>query len=172
MTLFFWVCHARPVIIWHLFFLAVLAVAKNLDGEFVGLEPALFADPFQDGLDLFIGKFFDSAAGEADQVAVRCLGNLRLIMAVAFSEVDLAHQPTFYQEIQSPVNRGQGDLLTFAFQPAVDFIGIGMNSLLRKYFLENQPPCPGELETLRFQIILQFFEFHDQLFKRRLLPFL
>ncbi len=167
-TFYFRVCHTLPATTWHLFFLAVLAVAKNLDGEFIGLEPALFADLFQDRLDLFIGKFFNSAAGEADQVTMSCLGNLRFIMTVAFSEVDLTHHPTFHQKVQGPVNRGQGDLLTFAFEPAVDFIGVGMNSLFRKYFLENQPSCPGELEILRFQIILEFFEFHFYFLKYRI----
>jgi hypothetical protein len=149
------------------FFLAVLAIAKNLDGEFVGLEPALFPNPFQDGLDLFIGKLFDSAAGKADQVTVSCLGNLRLIMTVAFSKIYYAHQSCFYQEVQSPVNGSQRNLLPLPFQSAMDFIGVGMNGLFRKYLLENQTSCPGEFEVLGLQVILECFEFHFYFLIRR-----
>ncbi len=82
-----------------LFFLAVFAVAEDLNGEFIGLEVTLFSYFIDNPLDVPVGKLFHLTAGETDQMAVGLLGDLWLIMAVFFSKVYLTHQPALHQEV-------------------------------------------------------------------------
>jgi hypothetical protein len=89
-----------------LFFLAVLAIAKYLDRKFIGLKLAFLAYIFEDGLDFFIGKFLDFAAGKANQMAMGSSGDFRLIVAVVLSKVHLAHQSALHKKVQRSVDSG------------------------------------------------------------------
>ena len=107
-----------------------------------------------------MGKLFNLAARKTDQMAMGCLDNSWLVVAVVLSKVYLIHQAAFHQEVYCPVDRCQGNFVAFAFKPAVDFIGIRMNFCIGKYLPKDQTSCSGESKLLRIQIILEFLKFH------------
>lgn len=109
-------------------------------------EPQFTRDLALKPFDSFVVEFYDLAGFDVDQVVVMILAPL-FVAGAAVAEFVALQDVRFLEQLESPVDRCNGDSRIQLDGPAIDLFDIRMIFGIREHPCDN-PALPGHLEAL------------------------